>query len=90
MPIFQEKGDIRNCSFYEAVKFPEHGMNLVEKVLEKWLRRIVTVDEIKYGFMPDRGTIDAVFILRRLKEEYHAKQKQLYMCFVDIKNYVMY
>ena len=34
--------------------------------------------------MPERGTIDAVFILRRMQEEYHAKGKKLYVCFVDL------
>ena len=29
-------------------------------------------------------TTDAVFILRRMQEEYHAKGKKLYMCFVDL------
>ena len=32
-----------------------------------------------------RGTIDAVFILRRMQEEYHAKGKKLYMYCVDLK-----
>ena len=35
--------------------------------------------------MPEIGTIDAVFILRRLQEEYHARGKKLYMCFMDIE-----
>ena len=35
--------------------------------------------------MPERGTIDAVFILRRLQEEYHAKGIKLCMCFVDLE-----
>ena len=35
--------------------------------------------------MPERGTIDAVFILRRMQEEYHAEGKKLYMCFVDLE-----
>ena len=34
--------------------------------------------------MLERGTIDAVFILTRMQEEYHAKGKKLYMCFVDL------
>ena len=34
--------------------------------------------------MPERGTIDAVLILR-LQEEYHAKGKKLCMCFVDLE-----
>ena len=36
-----------------------------------------------FSFIPERGTIDTVFILRRLQEEYHAKGKKLYMCFLD-------
>ena len=34
---------------------------------------------------PHRGYIDAVFIFRRMQEEYHAKGKYLYMCFVDLE-----
>ena len=49
------------------------------------LQRIVSVDEMQFGFMPERGIIDAVFILRRIQEEFHAKGKQLYMCFVDLE-----
>ena len=29
--------------------------------------------------------VDAVFILRRLQEEYLDKEKKLYMCFVDLE-----
>ena len=40
---------------------------------------------MQLSFMPERGTIYAVFILRRKQEEYHAKGKKLYVCFADIK-----
>ena len=39
---------------------------------------------MQFGFMPERGTINAVFILRKMHKEYHAKGKKLYMCFVDL------
>ena len=48
------------------MKLLEHEIKAVDRVLEKRLCRIVTVDEMQFGFMPERGTIDAVFILRRL------------------------
>ena len=35
-------------------------------VLERSLHRSVTVNEMQFGFMPERGTIDAMFILRML------------------------
>ena len=40
---------------------------------------------MQFGFMPESGTIDALFILRSLQEEYHAKGKKLYMFFVDLE-----
>ena len=45
----------------------------------------MTVDEMQFGSMPERGRIDAVFISRRLQEEYYAKEKKLCMCLVDLE-----
>ena len=63
----------------------EHEMNIVEKILEKRLLIIVTTEFMQFGFIPAKGKIDAVFILRVIREEYLAKQKKLYMCFVDLE-----
>ena len=63
----------------------EHGMKVVERVLEKRLHIIVSVDEIRFGFMPERGTIYAENILRRMQEEYKAKGKKFYMCYMDLE-----
>ena len=38
-------------------------MRLVERVH----RRILTVNKIQFDFMPERGTIGAVLILRRIQ-----------------------
>ena len=35
VPILKGKGDLRNCSCYMAVKLFEHGIKVVEMVLEK-------------------------------------------------------
>ena len=75
VPVFKGKGDISNCSCYRAVKLLERGMKVVERVLEKRLSGIVSVDEMQFGFMSEKGTIDAVSMLRRMQEEYHAKEK---------------
>ena len=47
-------------------------------MLEKGLHRIVTVGKMQFCFMPVKGTVDAVFILRRMKEEYYAKGNKLH------------
>ena len=79
----QGEGDIRNSSCNRAVKLLEHGMKMEERVLEKTIHRIVSADEMQFGCMPERGTIDAVFILRRMRVKYHAKGKKWHMCNVD-------
>ena len=55
------------------MKLLEHGIKVVDMVLEKRLCSIVSVDEMQFCFMSERGTIDALFILRRIQEKYHAK-----------------
>ena len=85
VPILKGKGDAMNCGAYRGVKLLEHAMKIVEKVLEKRLWHMVRVDEMQFGFMPGKGTIDAEFILRSLQEEYLDKEKKLYMCFVDLE-----
>ena len=74
-------GDIRKCSCYGAVKLLEHGMKVMERVLKKRLCRIVSVDKKQHGLMPERGSIDAIFILRRMQEEYHAKGNKVVYVF---------
>ena len=54
-----------NCGMHRGVKLLEHAMKIVEKTLEKILRKIVMIDDIQFGSMPGKGTIHAVFILRR-------------------------
>ena len=78
VPIFKGKGDAMNCMAYRGLKLLEHAMKIVEKVLERRLECMVKVDEMQFGFMPGKGTIDAVFILRRLQDEYLDKEKKLY------------
>ena len=58
VPIFKRKGDAMSFGAYRGVKFLEHAMKTVEKVLERGLRRMVKVDEMKFGLIPGKGTID--------------------------------
>ena len=53
----------------------------------KRLHRIVSVDELQFGFMPVSGTIYAVFILRKLLDEYHVKGKMLYVFYEHIERF---
>ena len=85
VPIFKGKGDVLSCGSYRGVKLMEHVMKVVERVLERRIRTLVNLDEIQFGFMPGKGTTDALFVLRKMQEEYRDKGKKLYMCFVDLE-----
>ena len=42
----------------------------IERVSEKKIRVLVEVDNLQLGFIQGRGTIDALFIVKRMQEEY--------------------
>ena len=85
VPIFKGKGDVMDCGAYRGVKLLEHAMKIVKRVLEKRIRELVKVDDMQFGFMPEKGTTDALFILRRMQEEFRGREKKLYMCFVNLE-----
>ena len=85
VPIYKKKGSVMDCASYQGVKLLEHGMKVVERLLEKRLRRLVKVDQMQFDFMPSRSTVDAIFILRRMQESYLEKNRKLFICFVDLE-----
>ena len=46
VPIYKVKGSVMYCANYRGVKLLEHGMKVVERLLEKRLRRLVKVDQM--------------------------------------------
>ena len=85
IPIYKGKGSVMECGSYRGVKLLEHGMKVIERVLEKRLREIIKIDDMQFGFMPGKGTVDAIFITRRMQECHIDKRKKLFMCFVDLE-----
>ena len=85
VPVFKGKGDVMDCGAYRGVKLLEHAMKIVERELENRIRGLVTIDDMQFGFMPGKDTTHALFILRRMQEEFRAREKKLYMCFVDLE-----
>ena len=83
--ISKKKGSVRDCASYRGVKILEHGRKVVERLLKKRLRRLVKVDQMQFGFMPGRSTVDAILILRTMQESYFEKNRKLFVCFVDLE-----
>ena len=49
------------------------------------MRKIVNNDSMQFGFMAGRSMTDAIFIVCQLQEKYLAKNKKLWMTFVDLE-----
>ena len=83
--VCKGKGDPLVCGSYRAIKLLEQPMKVLEKVLENRIRCQVSIDNMQFGFMPGKGTTDAIFIMRQVQEKHQAKKKKLYYAFVDLE-----
>ena len=73
--LYKGKGDALVRGNYRGLKLLEHVMKILERVVEMEIRSSITIDDMQFGFMPGRGTIDAIFIVRQLQEKFLAKNK---------------
>ena len=62
--------DALMCEKYRGVRLMEHSMKVWEKILEGRLREIVEIDENQFGFQQGKSTVDAIFVMRQLRERY--------------------
>ena len=70
---------------YRGLKLLDHVMKVIERVAERLIRDIVSINDNQFGFMPGRGTTDAIFILRQMQEKFLNKNKRLFFAFVDLE-----
>ena len=55
------------------------------RVLGKRIKCQVSIDNMQFGFMPGKGTTDAMFIMRQVQEKPQAKKKKMCYSFVDLE-----
>ena len=60
-------------------------MKILERIVDGLIRQLVSIDDSQFGFIPGRGTTDAIFVVRQLQKKYLAANKRLYMAFVDLE-----
>ena len=63
--IFKGNGDVMSYASYRGVKLLEHAMKIVERVLERRLQTLISLNKMQFGFMPGKGAVDVIFIVRR-------------------------
>ena len=79
------KGDAVELGNFRGLKLLDHLMKVFERVIEKYIREAVNIDDMQFGFMPGKGTMDAIFITRIMQERFLTKKKDLYFTFIDLE-----
>ena len=73
------------CEKHCTISLMSHITKLVLRIVIN-RRRGRTLQEVspeQYGFMPDKGTRNAICVLKRLVQRSVEKQKDVYTCFID-------
>ncbi len=73
------------CEKHRTISLMSHVTKLILRIVINRIRGR-TLSEIapeQYGFMPDKGTRNAIFVLRRMVERSVEKQRNVYTCFID-------
>ena len=74
--LYKGKGDALERGNYRGLKLTEQVMKILERIVDSLVRQLVSIDDSQFGFIPGRGTTDAIFVFRQLQEKYLAANKR--------------
>ena len=83
--LYKGKGDALDRGNYRGLKLTEQAMKFLERIVDGLIRQVVSINDSQFGFVPGRGTTDAILLVRQLLEKYLAVYKRLYMAFIDLE-----
>ena len=83
--LYKGKDDALDRGNYRGLKLTEQAMKFMERIVDGLIRQVVSIDDSQFGFVPGRGTTDAILLVRQLLEKYQAVYKRLYMAFIDLE-----
>ena len=75
--LYKVKGDALERGNYHGFKLTKQVMKVLEKIMDSFIRQLVSIDDSQFGFIPGRDTTDAIFVVRHLQEKYLAANKRL-------------
>ena len=85
VPLYKQKGDQLECRNFRGIKLLEHGKKMFEKILERRLRKLITVNNMQFWFSSGKDTTDAVLITQQLQKKHVEVHKNLFFTFVDFE-----
>ena len=82
-----KKPGTKICDEHPTISLMSHTIKLLLKVIMLRIQNKLhlEINECQYGFMPDKGTRNAVFTLKNLGQRAIKMKKDLFLCFIDYK-----
>ncbi|GFO04703.1 endonuclease-reverse transcriptase [Plakobranchus ocellatus] len=79
-----KKPGATECELHRTISLMSHITKILLKIIMLRIRnKISEIAEQQCGFVEDKGTSDAIYILRTLIERALEVQKDVYLCFID-------
>ena len=57
------------------------------KVLERVGKDDQVSDDMQFGFMPGKGTTDAIFIMQQVQKRDQARKNKYFLCILDVRHF---
>ena len=64
------------------------AIEILERTVDGLIQEVVSIDDSQSGFVPGRGTTDAIFVIRQLQEKCLAVNTHINMAFPDLEKAV--
>ena len=62
IPTYKNKGNAQCCGNYMGIKLMSHTMKVWERIIKARLHDRVEISKEQYGFMPGKGTTNAMLL----------------------------
>ena len=76
--LYKGKGDALERGNYRGLQLIEQVMKVLERIVDCLIRQLVSINDSQFGFVPGRGTTDAIFVIRQLQQKNSAANKRLH------------
>ena len=61
--LYKGKGGALDRGNYLGLKLTEQAMKILERIVDGLIRQVVSIDDSQFGFVPGRGTTNAIFVV---------------------------